>query len=193
MRLGYPDPTDIIWQGAHPHGKMPVGRGSAVFGAVGCVVTSIAQARRILGERAGATPLDVQAAGLARDGVWAPGSSGAVVTELVRAQGLEVGVDLDGPGKVADPDALRSALVDCLTRDGVCLGAVDHDSALPKGDPIADHWTCIYAVDGDDVWMTDPATARRERISLETLAGPVMWGRRRRDYRLVRVVTVYRA
>jgi hypothetical protein len=114
------------------------------------------------------------------------------VTELVRAQGLEVGVDLDGPGKVADPDALRRALVDCLTRGGVCLGAVDHDSSVKGGDPIADHWCCIYAVDGDDVWMTDPATARRERISLETLAGAVMWGRRRRDYKLVRVVTVYR-
>jgi hypothetical protein len=192
VRAGYPDPTSVLWQGRAPWGSMTVGRGKALFGAVGCVVTSVAQARRILGERAGATPLDVQAAGLARNGVWGPGASGAVVSELVRAQGLDVGVDLDGPGRVAAPDVLRSAVIDCLLHGGVCLGAVDHDSALPSGDSVADHWTCIYAVDDDNLWMTDPATARRERISFEALSGPVSWGRRRRDYRLVRVVTVFR-
>lgn len=191
-RLGYPDPTSVLWQGDPRWARTLLGRGLATFALAGCVATSTAELRRILGERAGATPLDVQAAGLARPGVWAPGASGANVPELVRAQGLTVGVDLDGPGRVADPDVLRSAVADCLIRGGVCLGAVDYDRALPHGDPLADHWTCLYALDGDDLCMTDPATARREKISWETLAGPVSWGRRRRDYRLVRVVTAFR-
>ena len=189
--IGYPPQTGIIWQGSPPHGRQTVGRGSETFGNVGCTVTSVAQARRILGERAGALPLDVQAAGLLRDGVWDPGASGANVPELVRAQGLTVGVDADGPGKVAPVDRLRVIIEDCLRRGGVALVAVDHDSTR-GGDAIADHWGCAYRVEVERLWMTDPATARVESLDWETLAGPVKWGRKVRPYRVVRVVTVYR-
>jgi hypothetical protein len=190
--FGYPPATGIIWQGSPPHSRATVGRGRETFGNVGCVVTSVAQARRILGERAGAMPLDVQAAGLARDGVWAPGSSGAAVPELVRAQGLTVGVDADGPGKVADVPRLRHLIEDCLRRGGVALVAVDHDSTR-GGDAIADHWGCTYRVEAGRLWMTDPATARVESLDWETLAGPVRWGRFLRPYQVVRVVTVWRS
>ena len=189
--IGYPPQTGIIWQGSPPHGRKPVGRGTQAFSAVGCVVTSVAQARRILGERAGAMPLDVQAAGLARLGVWAPGASGANVPELVRAQGLTVGEDADGPGRVVPVDRLRVILEDCLRRGGVALVAVDHDSTR-GGDAIADHWGCAYRVEVGRLWMTDPATARVESLDWETLAGPVRWGRVSRPYQVVRVITVFR-
>ncbi len=190
-RLGYLD-QPVIWQGSPPHGPQAVGRGKETFGRVGCVVTSIAQARRTLGERAGANPLDVQAAGLRRLGVWHPGKSGANVPELVRAQGLEVGVDLDGPGKVADVPRLREAIEDCLRRGGVVLVAVDHDSALPAGDQIADHWGSAHRLEVGRLWFADPATAKVESVDWETLAGNVRWGRKVRPYQVVRVVTVFR-
>jgi hypothetical protein len=189
--IGYPPQTGIIWQGSPPHGRKAVGRGTQAFSAVGCVVTSVAQARRILGERAGALPLDVQAAGLQRLGVWSPGASGCNVPELVRAQGLEVGADLDGPGKVADVPRLREAIDDCLRRGGVCLVAVDHDKTR-GGDAIADHWGCAYRVEVDRLWLTDPATARVESLDWESLCGPVRWGRTTRVYQVVRVITVFR-
>jgi hypothetical protein len=136
-------------------------------------------------------PLDVQAAGLARLGVWAPGASGANVPELVRAQGLTVGEDADGPGRVVPVDRLRVILEDCLRRGGVALVAVDHDSTR-GGDAIADHWGCAYRVEVGRLWMTDPATARVESLDWETLAGPVRWGRVSRPYQVVRVITVFR-
>ena len=190
MRLGYLD-QPVIWQGSPPHGSQTVGRGTGLFGAVGCVVTALAQTRRALGERAGAMPLDVQAAGLRRPGVWAPGSSGANVPELVRAQGLTVGADLDGPGKVADVPRLREAIEDCLHHGGVALVAVDHDRTR-GGDDIADHWCSAHRLEVGRLWMADPATARVESVDWETLSGPVMWGRKQRVYQVVRVVTVYR-
>jgi len=189
--IGYPPQTGILWQGSPPHGRRTVGHGTETFGNVGCVVTSVAQARRILGERAGAMPLDVQAAGLRRVGVWGPGSSAANVPELVRAQGLAVGEDADGPGRVVPVDRLRILIEDALRRGGVVLVAVDHDSTR-GGDAIADHWGCAYRVEVGRLWLTDPATARVESVDWETLAGPVRWGRRERMYQVVRVVTVFR-
>jgi hypothetical protein len=136
-------------------------------------------------------PLDVQAAGLQRLGVWAPGASGANVPELVRAQGLTVGEDADGPGRVVPVDRLRLIIDDCLRRGGVCLVAVDHDSTR-GGDAIADHWGCAYRVEVGRMWLTDPATARVESLDWQALAGPVRWGRVARPYQVVRVVTVFR-
>jgi len=136
-------------------------------------------------------PMDVQAAGLQRLGVWAPGASGANVPELVRAQGLTVGEDADGPGRVVPVDGLRHILEDCLRRGGVALVAVDHDSTR-GGDAIADHWGCAYRVEVGRLWMTDPATARVESLDWQALAGPVRWGRVSRPYQVVRVVTVFR-
>ncbi len=193
MTIGTP-PQPVIWQGARPHGRQPVGRGLEVFGNVGCVVTSVAMALRHLGVRAGAMPLDVQAAGLRRPGVWAPGSSGCNVPELVRAQdGLTVGEDMDGAGKVASVDRIAPLILDCLTRGGVVLAAVDYDAASPKGDPLGDHWVTIHGLEGDDLLLADPATARTERLLCPTLAGPVRWGEKVRPYRVTRAITVFRS
>ena len=190
-RLGYLDPVPVLWQGSPPWGRQSVGRGKETFGRVGCVATSIAQLMRVLGARVGASPLDVQAAGLKRLGVWTPGQSGANVPELVRAQGLDVGEDLDGPGRVADVARLKVAIEDCLRRGGVCLVAVDHDKTR-GGDAIADHWGNAHRLEAGRLWFSDPATARVESVDWQTLAGPVKWGRATRVYQVVRVVTVFR-
>jgi hypothetical protein len=192
MRSGYAD-QPVIWQGSYPHGPMSVGRGNQKCGAVGCVITSVAMALRYLGVRAGATPTTVQTAGLARPGVWAPGASGCVVPELVRAQtGLAVGVDADGPGIKAPVDRLSPLILDTLAGGGVALLSVDYDAGVRGGDSIGDHWVCAYAADDDWLYLADPATAKVEKIDRTTLAATVMWGRRRRPYVGARAVTVFR-
>ena len=193
IRIGYRD-QPVIWQGADPHGKRAVGNGQQPFALVGCVVVSVAMALRYLGVRAGASPLQVQAAGLMRPGVWAPGASGCVVPELVRAQtDVEVGEDADGAGKVAPIERLRSLLTDTIAAGGVVMVAVDTDAHLPSGDPTAEHWGTIFAIDGDDALMADPATAKVERLPLDSLSAGVRWGRRVRRYTVVRAVTVWRS
>ena len=192
MRSGYKD-QPVIWQGSYPHGPMSVGRGNQKCGAVGCVITSTAMALRLLGVRAGATPTTVQAAGLARHGVWAEGASGCVVPELVRAQtGLTVDVDADGPGVAVPANRLSPLILDTLSAGGVALVSVDYDAGVRTGDAIGDHWVCAYAADDDWLYVADPATAKVERLDRTTLAASVMWGRRRRPYVIARAVTVFR-
>lgn len=192
MRSGYKD-QPVIWQGSYPHGPMSVGRGAQKCGAVGCVITSTAMALRLLGVRAGATPTTVQAAGLARHGVWAEGASGCVVPELVRAQtGLTVDVDADGPGVAVPVGRLSPLILDCLSAGGVALVSVDYDAGVRTGDAIGDHWVCAYAADDDWLYVADPATAKIERLDRTTLAATVMWGRRRRPYVVARAVTIFR-
>lgn len=189
---GYP-PQPVIWQGAAPHGARHVGNGTQTFALVGCVVTSVAMALRFLGVRAGASPLQVHAAGLLRPGVWAPGASGCVVPELVRAQtDLEVGTDMDGAGRVASVERLRPLLVDAIRAGGVAMVAVDYDAHSPTGDATAEHWCCAFGLDGADLLIADPATSKVERLPLVTLSAGVRWGRRERRYTVVRAVTVFR-
>jgi hypothetical protein len=86
---------------------------------------------------------------------------------------------------------LRELITETLPRRGVLLLAVDYDRSLPKGDPIADHWVCCHAVDGDEVFISDPATARIERLLFSTLEGPVKWGKMTRRYSVARAISVF--
>ena len=117
-----------------------------------------------------------------------------MVPELVRAQtDVEVGEDADGAGRVAPLDRLRPLLTDTIAAGGVALVAVDYDAHDPTGDATAEHWACAYAVDGDDLLIADPATAKPERLPLDSLSAGVRWGRRVRRYTVVRAVTVWRS
>ena len=185
--LGWRYSGPVLWQGSAPWGSVPVGLGSETHGNVGCLSTSVAQLLRIMGSRAGATPLHVKEMATRTEGVYQPGHSGAVVTALVDAMvGLCAGRDVDGVGRNASVPDLQAAIMDALRRGGACLVLVDHDSMRPGGDVLGDHWLTAYAVDGDRLLVTDPASTGTTSLSWETLAGPSKWGRVTRDYRVTR-------
>ena len=191
-RVGWRYSGPVLWQGSAPWGSVPVGLGAETHGAVGCLSTAVAQLLRIMGSRAGATPLHVKDMALAAGGVYADGKSGAVVTALVDAMvGLVHGVDVDGVGKVASVPDLQSAIIDALRRGGAALVCVDHDSMRRGGDPLGDHWIAAYAVDGERLLVADPASTGTTSLDWATLAGPSRWGRVTRDYRVTRAVTVF--
>jgi hypothetical protein len=184
----------VIWQGQQPHGQQLLGRGKLTFGVAGCVVTAIAQAMRILGVKAGCTPLEVQASGLLAKDCWAKNSSSVNIPNLISAQkSLKYGVDLDGPNKVADIAKLKYQLVQCLNAGGVALLQVDHDRKKKGGDTVGDHWTCAYAVNvsTDELFITDSATAKHEILSFEKMAGDVFWGQHKKEYVATRLITIF--
>lgn len=186
----------VLWQGERKRwGPKLLGRSATVtFAQAGCVVTAVAIAERALGHRAGSTPTDVNARGLARPGVFAAGSAGANVPELIRAQGLTVGADLDGPGKVADTKSLKVAILEAVKAGGVAIVCVDHDRDKPGGDEIGDHWGTIVDVDveNDVAALVDPATGDIEPLVWRTLSAPVMWGNVVKPYVATRAITVFR-
>lgn len=187
---GYHYSGPVLWQGSAPWGSVPVGLGKETHGAVGCLSTALAQCLRITGSRAGATPLHVRDIALRADGVYAPGSSAAVVTRLVDAMtGLTSGLDVSGAGVVATLDDLQPAIADCLKRGGVVLLCVDHD-ADRGGDAIGDHWVVGYCLDGDRLLVCDPAATATASLDWATLSGPSRWGRATRHYRVTRAVQV---
>ena len=206
MLIGYAK-QPVIWQGAKPHGPMPVGltgygpdgKATHPVGKLGCVPSATAMALRLLGAKAGATVVEVmEAAKRARDKVYPDPErpASAVVPELVRAQkGLIVGEDVPGAGVLVPPgpDVLRPLLLQCFARGGVALVCVDYDRDLPAGDPTGEHWCCARGVEPfGRLYLADPATAKDESVDLATLSGPVHWGSVVRPYVVVRVVTVYR-
>jgi len=183
---------EVLRQSDGRWAKRLLGRSSSTtIGSSGCTVTAVAQALRVLGVRAGATPLDVQAHGVNRPGVWAEGAAGAVVSELARAQRLTVGEDT-GAGHVAPVQPLRALILSCLDSGGVALVCVDHDHNAPGGDDIGDHWVLAIGADADSLWVADPATGEVETLQLRTLTGPVLWGKRAKVYSVVRAVTLFR-
>ena len=185
--------ADILRQGDPRWGKRTIGRSaSTTIGAAGCVLTSVAMACRVLGVRAGATPLDCQARGVQRPGVWADGAAGCVVPELARAQGLTVGEDIPGAGAAAPTQPLRKLILEALDAGGVALVCVDTDRAT-GGDVTGEHWCLATEADSDTLWICDPATGGLERIVLRTLSGSVRWGKAKtKAYSVVRAVSLFR-
>ena len=190
MRIGEADQRPI-WQGGKPHGQQFVGLGIETFARVGCVVTSVAIALRLLGARAGAMPIEVQNRGLAAGGVWAKNSSACSVRGLIDAQrDLISGQDFPGPGQHAAADSILRIVEATLKAGGVCLLHVDHDSDR-GGDILGDHWVVAYAIEDGFLFCSDPATARNEKLRLPDLTGDVLWGKKKRLYQARRVVSVH--
>ena len=187
--------ADVLRQGDPRWSKRTLGNSATVtIASAGCVITSVAMACRVLGVRAGATPLDVMARGIQRPGVWAKGAAGCVVPELVRAQsGLEVGEDLPGAGAAAPTQPLRKLILEALDKGGVALVCVDTDRDA-GGDVTGEHWCLATEADGDTLWLADPATGKIESLMLRTLSGSVRWGARTtKAYSVVRAISVFRA
>lgn len=191
MRIGK-EQIPVIWQGAKPHGNQFVGNGLESFRAVGCVVTCVAMACRYLGARAGATPIDVNNKGI-KLGAFAKNSSACTVRDLIDSQGCIIsGNDLPGAGRYSSVDDLRPFIETTIQRGGVCLLHVDYDSKT-GGDEIGDHWICAFAIDTNsrEILCGDPATARTESLSLDTLSAVVSWQNKKKPYLVRRAVAIF--
>jgi hypothetical protein len=212
MILGHDDPAEVLWQGDHRWRSMLVGMSPTKrCGAVGCVLTAVAMARRILGLDAGATPASVQGRGLRHTPrVWAPSSAAAVIPHLAAANGLTCAAS----PVLGSAQDMRAAILDALTpgpdgRAGVALLHVDTDTT--DDDDAGKHWVLAhraYLRDGKRtdgvVHYCDPATAGGRRapsgapagldgLDLRTLSGIAMWGSTPRAYAVRAVRPLRRA
>lgn len=155
------------------------------LGRVGCLVTSLAEARRRQGDDA-CTPVE-----LLRRGLTARAFSGpnAHLERLAACAGL------DAPAKervfqsVGGAAALRETLARSLAPPDKL--AVLHVTRLraPGAPPARGvHFVLGVALTGDVITYADPATGAEHALSLATLEGPAGWGLARGP--IFRVVSV---
>ena len=192
MRIhGWPLPTKVMWQGAKPWGSAPYGHGGKTIAQWGCTATSLAEAQRASGVRAGATPQTVcERAAQAVPPVWAPGSSLAVLPRLARSAGFAC-PDVEDAWTVAkgamSVRQMSVAICDAIDGHGLapCRGfawlQVDY-----TGDDVGEHWIMALAYDEDAIYCTDSAPAKVIQLDRKTLTAPVLWGAVERRYRVVR-------
>lgn len=191
MIHGWPLPTRVMWQGAKPWGSSPYGHGGKTIAQWGCTATSLAEAQRASGVRAGATPQTVcERAMQAVPPVWAPGSSLAVLPRLARSAGFAC-PDTEDAWTVAkgamSARQLSVAICDALDghglapRRGFAWLQVDY-----TGDDVGEHWLMALGYDDDAIYCTDSAPAKVIQLDRKTLTAPVLWGAVERRYRVVR-------
>jgi hypothetical protein len=194
-RHGWPDPDRQWWQGAQPHGPLPYGHGGKTVGQWGCTVCSLAAAARLAGATAGASPEWLQARAMRPEaGVWAPGSSLAVLPSLARA------ADLTCPdvGEAWSVRAIKQRPAMTVREISVCIcDTIDHHGLTAPvgfgwlhvdytGDDVGEHWILAYAYDDKHIYCYDSAVAGIVRLSRKTLTGAAQWGSVERRYRVVR-------
>lgn len=188
---GWPLPTRVMWQGAKPWGQTPYGHGGKTIGQWGCTASSLAEAQRASGMRAGATPATVCERALRADPpVWAPGSSLAVLPRLARSADFKC-PDVDGAWTVA-----KGAMTTRQMSVAIC-DAIDGMGLAPRrgfgwlhvdytGDDVGEHWILALAYDDDAIYCTDSAVAGVVKLDRRTLTAKVLWGTADRRYRVVR-------
>lgn len=189
---GWPIPIrGTMWQGDRRWGTAPYGHGGKTIAQWGCTATSLAEAQRASGVRAGATPQTVCERALqAVPTVWAPGSSLAVLPRLARSAGLSC-PDVEGAWTVA-----KGAMSAKQMSVAIC-DAIDGHGLAPRrgfawlhvdytGDDVGEHWLMALAYDDDVIYATDSAPARVVQIDRRTLRAEVLWGAKARSYRVVR-------
>lgn len=180
-----------IWQGGKPHGAQYVGTSNKkTFGAVGCVVTSIAHALRVLGVKAGAMPLEVQEAGLKSGNCWGHETAMVAIQNLIDAQrGLTCVDEKRVSGRFNNTvGEIRDLIKETITAGGCCLVWVDYDQES-GGDIDGEHWVCAHQFDDEFLYFIDSATAKIEKISLKTMSGKVMW-RTQRKYKVAGAIAI---
>lgn len=185
---GWPLPSKPMWQGKW---TTPYGHGGKTIAQWGCTATALAEAQRLSGVRAGATPQTVcERAATVDPPVWAPGSSMAVLPRLARSAGFSC-PDADGAWTVA-----KGAMTTRQMSVAIC-DAIDGHGLAPRrgfawlhvdytGDDVGKHWLMAVAYDDDAIYCTDSAPARVIQLDRKTLTAPVMWGAVERMYRVVR-------
>lgn len=188
---GWPLPGKVMWQGAKPWGASPYGLGGKTIAQWGCTATSLAEAQRASGARAGATPQTVCERALQTvPPVWAPGSSLAVLPRLARSAGFSC-PDVEGAWTVAKGamSARQMSVAICDAIDGHGLAPRRGFAWLQvdyTGDDVGEHWIMALAYDDDAIYCTDSAPARVIQLDRKTLTAPVLWGAVERRYRVVR-------
>lgn len=188
---GWPLPSRVMWQGDRRWGASPYGLGGKTIAQWGCTATSLAEAQRASGARAGATPQTVcDRAVQTVPPVWAPGSSLAVLPRLARSAGFSC-PDPEGAWTVA-----KGAMSARQISVAIC-DAIDGHGLAPRrgfawlhvdytGDDVGEHWIMALAYDDDVIYATDSAPARVVQIDRRTLKAEVLWGAKERSYRVVR-------
>lgn len=188
---GWALPSKVMWQGDRRWGSQPYGLGGKTIAQWGCTATSLAEAQRASGVRAGATPQTVcERAVQTVPPVWAPGSSLAVLPRLARSAGFAC-PDVEDAWTVA-----KGAMSARQISVAIC-DAIDGHGLAPRrgfawlhvdytGDDVGEHWMMALAYDDDAIYCTDSAPARVVQIDRRTLQTEVMWGASSRRYRVVR-------
>ena len=188
---GWPLPSRVMWQGDRRWGSSPYGHGGKTIAQWGCTATSLAEAQRASGARAGATPQTVcERAVMAVPPVWAPGSSLAVLPRLARSAGFSC----------PDPESAWTVAKGAMSARQISVAicdAIDRHGIQPRngfawlhvdytGDDVGEHWIMALAYDDDVIYATDSAPAKVIQIDRRTLQAEVMWGASPRRYRVVR-------
>jgi len=185
-RIGKDHPTGVLWQGDKRWRDLPYGDGGLRVWGAGCVATGIAEACRRLGVMAGADPRTVlDRAKRVDPPVFDRGSSLAFIGRMARAMDLKCSDDPIVATKGTDEAKarhLRFAITRTLADGGVCLVHVDKNA-----DGKGDHWLCVHQASRTHLWGTDSATARIEKLDIETLTGTAKWGEVEKTYRVLRV------
>ena len=188
---GWPLPSKVMWQGARPWGPSPYGYGGKTIAQWGCTATSLAEAQRASGVRAGATPQTVcERALLAVPPVWAPGSSLAVLARMARSAGFSC-------PDVSEAWTVQKGAMSARQMSVAICDAIDGHGLAPRrgfawlqvdytGDDVGEHWIMALGYDDDAIYCTDSAPARVVQLDRATLTAPVMWGAVERRYRVVR-------
>jgi hypothetical protein len=154
-------------------------------GKAGCVLTAIAMALRHFGAKAGATPLDVNNAGLLNK-AFAENSSSAFVRKLINSQkDLVAGDDVSGEDFV-----LNELIHDTLNQKGVVLAHVDYDEKI-GGDSTGEHWVLIFQHRGSEFVAADSATATNITMDEKTLSALVLWKTKEKRYKVKRIIPIY--
>lgn len=182
--IGFADPGRVLWQGASQWRDMKVGLSDQRCAQVGCVLTAVAQACRILGVRAGATPQTVNDAGLKHaPAVWLPERpAAAIIPRLCRANRLACASE-PIEGSAAE---MREAITLSISGGGLALVHVDY-----TGDERGEHWILAHAVEDGVIRACDPATARVEFLGLDALSGTAKWGSVSKTYTVAKVRPIY--
>lgn len=186
VRHGFDPPDRVMWQSHAEWGKDPFGRGDKTIGQWGCPAASIAEALRFFGMGPNATPRSVVHEALKESPpVWAPNTSLAVLPRLARSAGL---ICSDFGWRDITDEAMSLAVRRHIDAGGVMWLQVDKND-----DGKGDHWTLAFAYDEKWIYITDSATAKVEKLGVDTMHGQAVWSGKPKPYHAVRAYPLTRA
>lgn len=186
VRHGFANPDRVMWQSHATWGKDPYGYGGKTISQWGCPCASLAEAQRLLGMIPDATPRSVCSEAMKESPpVWAPGQSAAVLPRMARSAGF---ICSDFGWRDITDEAMSHAVRKHIDGGGVVWLQVDKDE-----DGKGDHWTLAFAYDERWIYITDSATAKVEKLGVDTMHGQAVWAGKPKQYHAVRAYPLTRA